>query len=89
MAKLRLKLRKAKKKDQRLPRVDVEKLKNPNIKKLFQLDIKNRLSVLQDQQRINLPQFDTALLESSQRILGPRRKSKEGVDIRKNLGGNW
>ena len=60
------------KKDQRPPRADVDKLKNSNIKKFFQLDVKNRFRVL-----IDLHQFNTALLESSQQIEGLKRKPKE------------
>lgn len=48
-SKVRLKLRRARKKDQRKPPLDVGKLKDPITLKSYQTDISNRCTVLLDQ----------------------------------------
>ncbi|XP_062595390.1 craniofacial development protein 2-like [Saccostrea cucullata] len=46
LVKLKLKLRKIKKGEQRSPQVDVSKLKDPALMKSFQLEVKNRFTIL-------------------------------------------
>ena len=77
MGKISLKLRKAKKGNQRKPQYDVGKLKEPAVKKMFQLELRNRFSILQDEQELDIDNFNQALLHTSDNILGPKRKRKE------------
>ncbi|XP_061176934.1 craniofacial development protein 2-like [Saccostrea echinata] len=48
LVKLKLKLRKIKKGEQRSPQVDVSKLKDPTLMKSFQLEVKNRFTILRN-----------------------------------------
>ena len=77
VAKIRLKLRKTKKIDQREPAMNVAKLKDPDVRKSFQTQVKNRFTVLQNQQELDLYNFNKALLEAGEKWLGPRRRRKE------------
>jgi hypothetical protein len=70
MAKLTLKLRKAKNRDKRNQRLDFAKLKNPTTKREFRAAIKNRFVVLQD---------DTAMTRNPMRSSGhPTRHLGQG-----------
>ena len=51
--------------------------KNPNTEKAFQLDFKNRFRILQEEQELNIDSFNQALMETSKKLLGYRRKKKE------------
>ena len=75
--KIKLKLRKARKKSQREPPINIARLKEQEIRKAFQTEVKNRFAVLQDQQELDLYTFNKALIEVGNNILGPRRKRKE------------
>ena len=77
IAKVKLKLRRVAKKDQRALPLDVGKLKDPNIRKTYQTEIRNRFAVLLDQQEMDLSQFNQILVEAGKKILGPRRRKKE------------
>ena len=68
MVKLKLKLRRVKKIAQ--TRLDVTKLKDPALKKAFQLEIRNRLSVLDIQQELHMEVFNQSELETGENILG-------------------
>ena len=77
IAKVKLKLRRVAKKDQRAPPLDVGKLKDPNVRKTYQTEIRNRFAVLLDQQEMDLYQFNQTLVEAGKKVLGPRRRKKE------------
>jgi hypothetical protein len=77
LAKVRLKLRKAKRKSERPPPIDVEKLKNPKVCKTFQVEVQNRFSVLQEQTEMELHHFNEVLLKASKKVLGSKKKKKE------------
>lgn len=57
--------------------MDVGKLKDPNVWKTYQTEIRNRCAVLLDQQEMDLYQFNQTLVEAGKKVLGPRRKKKE------------
>ena len=77
MATLSLKLRRARRGEERKLRFDIAKLRNPDVEKAFNLEVKNRVSTLQDEQELNIDSFNQALKEASRKILGYRRKKKE------------
>ena len=75
--KLKLKLRKVKKREQRSPLLDVNKLKDPVIRKTFQLEVKNKFNILQDKQELDIDDFNTVLVEAGKKTLGLRKRKKE------------
>ena len=77
IAKVKLKLRRVAKKDQRAPPLDVRKLKDPNVRRTYQTEIRNRFAVLLEQQEMDLYQFNQTLVEAGKKVLGPRRRKKE------------
>ena len=77
IAKVKLKLRRMAKKDQRAPSLDVRKLKDPNVRRTYQTEIRNRFAVLLDQQEMDLYQFNQTLVEAGKKVLGPGRRKKE------------
>ena len=76
LTKLQVKFRKAKKVEQRYPLLDIQKLKHPVIKRAFQLKVRNRFEVLQDQQQHDLDDFNTVMMEVGQETLGLRGRKK-------------
>ena len=46
LAKIKLKLRKAKRKEQRSSPINVQRLKDPQVKRAFKTEVKNRFAVL-------------------------------------------
>lgn len=80
MANVKLKLRKAKRKDQREPVLDVRKLKDPNTRTSFQIEIRNRFTVLQDHQELGLHHFKEAMLMAGKNVLSAKRiKTEEWI----------
>ena len=77
MATLSLKLRRTRRGEERKLRFDIVKLRNPDVEKAFNLEVKNRVSTLQDEQELNIDSFNQALKEACRKILGYRRKKKE------------
>ena len=77
LCKIRLKLRKAKKRDQRSAPLDISKLKDPRTKRAFQLEIRNRFSLLMEQDEVQLECFNDILLETGKELLGQRKRKKE------------
>ena len=77
IAKVKLKLRRVAKKDQRALPLDVGKLKDPNVRKTYQTEIRNRFAVLLDQQEMDLYQFNQTLVEAGKKVLSPRKRKKE------------
>ena len=77
VAKVKLKLRKAKIGCDREGRFDTAKLQNEHTAQEFKLDISNRFEVLLNEQELNIAKFNQEVLQVSQRILGPRKTRKE------------
>ena len=77
IAKLKLKLRKAKKGEQRNPRLDVAKLKDPLVKRSFQIELRNRFNLLNDQQELDIDRFNQEVLGAGKKVLGTARRKKE------------
>ncbi|XP_046565193.1 uncharacterized protein LOC124273893 [Haliotis rubra] len=77
LAKVKLKLRRVRRQGQRPPRVNISKLKDPSIKKAFQIQARNRFSVLKEQQNTGLQQFNEVLLETGKRLFGHKKKKRE------------
>lgn len=86
-SKVRLRLRRARKKDQRKPPLDVGKLKDSITRKSYQTDISNRCTVLLDQQEMDLHKFNQTLLEASKKVLGSRR-GQGGMELKGNMEEN-
>ena len=63
--------------EQRSPLLDVQKLKDPVIKRAFQLEVRNRFEVLQDQQQLDLDDFNTVMMKVGQETLGLISRQKE------------
>ncbi|XP_062570395.1 uncharacterized protein LOC134232444 [Saccostrea cucullata] len=78
LAKVKLKLRKSRKKDQRPPPINIQKLKDPKVMKSFQLKVQNKFEALMEHpDEIDIETFNEILLENAQQILGPRKRKKE------------
>ena len=78
LAKIRLKLCKAKRKDQRPPPINVQRLKEPQVKSAFQTEIRNRFAVLaKHPKEVDMQDFNEVLVETGKELLGPRRRKKE------------
>jgi len=77
LAKIKLKLRKVTKKDKRTPPIDVGKLKDPDIKRAFQLEVRNRFAGLGEPNEVEMQDFNEVLRETGKKLLGPRRRIKE------------
>ncbi|KAK3546988.1 hypothetical protein QTP86_007917 [Hemibagrus guttatus] len=76
VAKLTLKLRKAKIGDKRSQRFDVAKLKEPTAKKEFSISLKNRFAILQDDAALTIDSFNKALKEAAEETIGYRKNVK-------------
>lgn len=77
MATLSLKLRKAKRREKRQLRFGVENLRNRNVEKAFKIEVKNRFSILQDDQVLNVHSFNQVLTEVSKKFLGYNKRRKK------------
>ena len=77
VAKIRLKLRNAKKGETRSGKFNVQKLQNPEVAHKFKIELSNRFQVLQDDEEISLTKLNHEILEVSQQLLGQPRKKKE------------
>ena len=77
IAKVKLKLRRVAKKDQRAPPLDVKKLKHPNVRRTYQTEIRNRSAVLLDQQEMGLYQFNQTLVEAERKYWAQGGKRKK------------
>ena len=47
------------------------------LKRRFKQDLRNKFSVLEKQQELNIEAFNEMVLETGEKILGPKRKKKE------------
>ena len=77
VAKVKLKLRKAKMGSSQNQRFDVKKLQDPQVKQEFNITLQNRFSVLQDQTRLTIADFNTAMQETGKEILGFKKSKKK------------
>lgn len=78
LAKVKLKLRKTRRKDQRPPPIDSQKLKDLKIKKTFQIKVYNKFSLLmEDSDEIDMVTFNKVLPENGQQLLGPKRRERK------------
>ena len=77
VATVSLKLRKTKRGEERQQRFDTAKLKNSNTEKAFKLELKNRFHVLQEEQELNIDNFNQVLTETGKSLLGYRKTRKE------------
>ena len=77
VASVSLILRKTKRGEERQQRFDTAKLKNSNTEKAFELELKNRFHVLQEEQEMNIDSFNQVLTETSKSILGCRKNGKK------------
>ncbi|XP_056017310.1 craniofacial development protein 2-like [Ostrea edulis] len=82
IAKIKLKLRKVRKKTERKLRLDVDKLKEPSIQRNFQMELRNKLSVLNDEQEMSIHDFNKTVYEVGDKILGPKRKNQKNGFLR-------
>ncbi len=77
LAKVKLKLRRTKRNAQRPPAINILKLRDQGVRKAFQIEVKNRFAVLQEQEEIELHKFNEVLLETGKQLLGLRKRKKE------------
>ena len=84
---LSLKLRKTQRREERQWRFDTGKLKIPNTEKAFQ-DLKNRFHILQEEQELSIDSFNQALMETSKKLLGYRRKKRRNGSNQRRNGSN-
>ena len=77
VSKIKIKLRRSKKGEQRSARLDVGKLKDPSVKKSFQVELRNRFNVLDNRQDLDLEVSNKEILAAGEKILGRARKRKE------------
>ena len=76
-AKIRIKLRKARIGDKRKQKLDIEKLKNPRIKEEFGIELRNKFSALQDETTMSLAEFNVAIIETGEKVLGHKKYKKK------------
>ena len=79
VATVSLKLRKTKRGEEKQQRFDtiLAKLNNSNTEKAFKLELKNRCHALQEEQEINIDNFNQVLTETSKPLLGYRKNGKK------------
>ncbi|XP_061188077.1 craniofacial development protein 2-like [Saccostrea echinata] len=58
------KIEKDKERGNRSTQVDVSKLKDPTVMKSFQIEVKNRLTIIKNKQELSIEQFNTTLVEA-------------------------
>ena len=81
MVNLKLKLRRVQRTTQRKPRLDVDKLKDPALRRTFQHELRNRFSVLGNHQEQGNEVFIQLMLEAGEVFLGGS-VGKGGVDFK-------
>ncbi|XP_064645936.1 craniofacial development protein 2-like [Lineus longissimus] len=77
VAKLSLKLKKASNGSTRKNHFDIDKLQDPEIKRTFNITLRNRFQQLQDEQEMSIHAFNEAMQETGKQILGFRKTKKE------------
>ena len=76
VAKLTLKLRKAKIGDKRSQRFDVAKLRDPAVQQNFSVALKNRFAIFQDDAALTIASFNQAMKEAAEETIGYRKSAK-------------
>ena len=77
VAKIRIKLRKTKLGDSRMGKFNVQRLRNEDISQQFKIELTNKFQALQEEEEISLSEFNKEILEVSQQVLGPCKRTKE------------
>ena len=72
-----LKLRKTKRGEERARQLDSKRLKNDEAKTAFRLELRNRFSVLEEEQEINIAIFNQAIREAGVKVLGYKTKKRK------------
>ena len=72
-----LKLRRAKLTEKRQPRFDVSKFRDSETCGKSQVEIRNRFSVLEDEQELDIVAFNKVLMAASDKVLGYKKNKKE------------
>ncbi|KAL3862674.1 hypothetical protein ACJMK2_008627 [Sinanodonta woodiana] len=76
VAKVTLKLRKVRIGISRNKRFDVDKLKNSKVKEEFSVTLRNRFSALEDETALTIDNFNKAMKEAGEEVLGYRNNRK-------------
>ena len=58
------------------PPIDFQKLKNVDIKKAFQIEIKNKLSVLMEQLDVDMQDFNEVFIDTGKQLLGSMKRNR-------------
>ena len=77
VAALSLKLRKTQRREERQRRFDTGKFKESKHRESFPAGLKKRFRILQEEQELSIDNFNQAMMETSKKPLGYRRKKKE------------
>ena len=77
IGKVRLKLRKNRKRHERSRQYDSAGLKDQQVKQTFQQELRNRFQILGDEQEMTIDVFNQAFKDTSEKVLGFKRKKKE------------
>ena len=72
-----LKLRRAKLTEKRQLRFDVSKFTDSETGGKFEVEIRNRFSVLEDEQELDIAAFNKVLMDASDKVLGYKKNKKE------------
>ena len=72
-----LKLRKAKRGQEKGRLIDSARLKDAGTKQVFKQELKNRVQVLGEKQEMNTDTFNQAFREAGEKVLGYKKKKKE------------
>ncbi|KAL3884234.1 hypothetical protein ACJMK2_030452 [Sinanodonta woodiana] len=76
VAKVTLKLRKVRIGVSRSKRFDVDKLKNSKVKEEFSVALRNKFSTLEDETALTIDNFNKAMKEAGEEVLGYRNNRK-------------
>ncbi|KAH3746881.1 hypothetical protein DPMN_181298 [Dreissena polymorpha] len=76
VAKVTLKLRKAKTMDIKNQRYDVVKLKDPKVNEEFRVTLTNRFSILENEAALTIEGFNRVMKETREEVLGSRKSQK-------------
>ena len=85
VAKVKLKLRKARKNNMQKRRFDVNKLKTPEIKHEFSVEIRNKFEILQHEAALTIDSLNQAMRETGEKILGYKQSKKKEWISRETL----
>ena len=77
MTTLSLKLRKTRRGEERHLRFDVGKLRDLDVEKAFKIEVRNRFSILQDEQELTIESFNQVLTEVIKKVLDYGKKRKK------------